>query len=54
MVTNAENGSASAGFNSEYYNRINARWNEADQLIGTKVCYVELRLTGDVSRAENS
>ncbi|MGN0577844.1 MAG: hypothetical protein ACI4J4_04410 [Ruminiclostridium sp.] len=54
MVTNVEGGSASAGFDSEYYNRINAKWNEADQLIGTNVGYVELRLTADVSRADNS
>lgn len=54
MVTNMELGSAFAGFDSEYYNRINAKWNEADQLIGTNVGYVELRLTADVSRADNS
>lgn len=54
MVTNAQNGSASVGFDTEYYNRINGKWNEADQLIGTNVGYVELRLTADVSRAENS
>ncbi len=54
MVTNVENGSASAGFDSDYYNLINAKWNEADQLIGTNVGYVELRLSADVASADNS
>ena len=54
MVTNVENGSASAGFDSDYYNLINAKWNEADQLIGTNVGYVELRLSADVAATDNS
>ncbi|MGN0655241.1 MAG: hypothetical protein ACI4KR_00465 [Ruminiclostridium sp.] len=54
MVTNMMNGSASVGFDSDYYNLINAKWNEADQLIGTNVGYVELQLSADVAKADNS
>ena len=54
MLTNVAAGSASADFSSDYYNLINAKWNSADQLIGTKAGYIELQLTADVAAADNS
>ena len=48
MVENIMGGSEAPGFSPEYYSILNGKWNEGDQLIGTKVGYVELRLSGDM------
>lgn len=45
IVENVSQGTASSGFNSEYYNMLNAKWNEADQLIGKKVGFIELQIS---------
>lgn len=42
---NMSKGTASPDFNMEYYNKLNARWNEADQLIGKSVGFIELQVT---------
>ena len=48
MLENMAAGSDSAGFNEEYYNTLNAKWNSADQLIGTSAAFIELKLTADI------
>ena len=45
MLDNVSQGTASSGFNSEYYNFLNAKWNEADQLIGKRVGFIELQVS---------
>lgn len=44
IVDNVSKGTASSDFNIEYYNKLNSRWNEADQLIGKRVGYIELQV----------
>lgn len=44
-VGNVSKGTASPDFNMEYYNKLNARWNEADQLIGKSVGFIELQIS---------
>ena len=44
MLENVSKGSADADFSIEYYNKLNAKWNEADQLIGRQVGYLELQV----------
>lgn len=48
MIENVSAGSGTAAFNTRYYNILNGKWNEADQLIGTNAGYIELRLTADL------
>lgn len=52
MLDNVSNGSADASFSRDFYDLLNAKWNEADQTIGTGVGYIELTLTADVRQAE--
>ena len=54
MLENVSKGSADVGFNIEYYNTLNAEWNEADQTIGSMVGYIELQLTADERSAEDA
>lgn len=44
ILTNLQNGSGADSFDSKNYKKINEMWNEADQLIGTNVSYIEIRL----------
>ena len=44
-VGSEENGVAA--FNDEYYKALNTEWNNADNMIGRKVGYIELRLTAE-------
>ncbi len=46
-IENVSKGSDNANFSRDYYDLLNAKWNDADQKIGTKVGYVELKLTAD-------
>ncbi len=48
MLENMAAGSDSPSFNEEYYNTLNAKWNSADQLIGTSAAFIELKLTADL------
>lgn len=48
MIESVSAGSGSAAFNTEHYNILNGKWNEADQLIGTNAGYIELKLTADL------
>lgn len=45
VLGNVSQGTASPDFNIEYYNKLNAKWNEADQLIGKSVGFIELQVT---------
>lgn len=45
IVDNVSQGTDSPGFNSEYYNKLNTKWNEADQLIGKRVGFIELQIS---------
>lgn len=47
MLDNVSKGSGDSGFNIEYYNLLNDIWNEADQCIGSKIGYIEVKLTAD-------
>lgn len=47
MLENVGKGSDDEAFNRDYYDTLNAAWNNADQEIGTKVGYIELTLTAD-------
>ena len=44
ILTNLRNGSVADSFDSDNYKKINELWNEVDQLIGTNVSYIEIRL----------
>ena len=50
-LNNVTKGSADAAFSTDHHRILNAKWNEADQMIGTEVGYIELILTADVSRS---
>ena len=44
-VNNSVLGSGSEGFNTVYYNTLNSKWNEADQMIGKTVAFMELQVS---------
>lgn len=48
MLDNLAKGSNDSGFDSGYYELLNAKWNEADQIIGTNAGYIELLLTAEL------
>lgn len=48
MLENMSKGSEDEDFDIGSYNLLNSKWNEADQMIGTNVGYIELLLTADV------
>lgn len=52
ILENIAMGSNNSGFDSVYYDLLNAKWNEADQIIGTNAGYIELLLTAELSSAE--
>lgn len=54
MLDNVSKGSDDTNFNINYYNSLNDIWNEADQLIGSKIGYIEIKLTADESPVNNS
>lgn len=54
MLDNISKGSADGSFDSDYYNKLNLKWNESDQFIGTNVGYIELKLTADDSSLGNA
>lgn len=47
ILENVSKGSADENFDMGYYNMLNSKWNEADQLIGTNVGYIQLQLTAE-------
>ncbi len=48
MLENVSKGSYHEDFSADSYNLLNQKWNEADQIIGTKVGFIELQLTADL------
>lgn len=54
MLDNISKGSADNSFDIDYYNKLNLKWNEADQFIGTNVGFIELKLTADDSSLSNA
>lgn len=54
MLDNISKGSADGSFDSGYYNKLNLKWNESDQFIGTNVGYIELKLTADDTSLGNA
>lgn len=51
MLANMSKGSQDVNFDIDSYNLLNLKWNEADQMIGTNVGYIELLLTADFRQA---
>ena len=54
MLENVSKGSSDIGFNQEYYTQLNTLWNMADQQIGLKVAYIELKLNADEDLSDNN